>query len=104
MSNEETITCWACDKSIPKSSLVCPLCDMPITESPDELEDIDSLLDELQNQSSDTSDELPDIPSFGDEISASESADEDMPDIPEFNLEITDEKLESNEDTPICYY
>ncbi|MCE7736632.1 MAG: hypothetical protein GPJ54_17245 [Candidatus Heimdallarchaeota archaeon] len=100
MTNEETVSCWACDKSIPKSSLVCPFCDMPMTDSSDEVDDIDSLLDDLSSKSSDIDDSLPDIPTFGEETQVTESSDEDMPAIPEFNLESTEEILETDQERP----
>lgn len=100
MSNEETISCWACDKSIPKSSLVCPFCDMPTADSSDEVEDIDSLLNDLSTQTSKIDDTLPNIPTFGDETPAAESTNGDMPSIPEFNLDINEEEVTVDDETP----
>lgn len=100
MSNEETILCWACDKSIPKSSLVCPFCDMPTADSSDEVGDIDSLLNDLSAKTSEIDEALPDIPTFGEDIPVTESTDDDMPSIPEFNLDTNEEQLTIEDKTP----
>ena len=60
--SEET-RCWACNSLVPANATVCPNCDMPLEESKDHIEDIDSFLDDLSDTSNPES-ETPAIPSF----------------------------------------
>lgn len=76
MSDKETVVCWACNEIVPKTADICPNCDMPLKESTDEIEDIDSLLDDLSIKTEKTSE--------------SDKQDFDMPIIPEFNEEMPD--------------
>ncbi len=110
MSDKETVACWACNEVAPKTAEICPNCDMPLKESTEEIDDIDSLLDDLSKKSTTTiepdiqdddipvipdfSDELPDIPDFDSEPAIPEFRDE-LPDIPDFDSEtLSDNNLD----------
>ncbi|OLS26212.1 MAG: hypothetical protein HeimC2_15820, partial [Candidatus Heimdallarchaeota archaeon LC_2] len=104
MSDKETSTCWACNEVVAKAAVICPNCDMPLKDSNEEIEDIDSFLDDLDKKSSkidksemespdipEFHDEMPDIPDFDSEPAIPEFS-EDLPKIPDFATETLDEE------------
>ncbi|MHA2032408.1 MAG: hypothetical protein ACW99Q_23790, partial [Candidatus Kariarchaeaceae archaeon] len=94
MSDEETISCWACEATIPKSVQVCPNCDMPMSESSEDVEDIDSLLNDLATEKSTEEFEMPDLPEFTMDSDTSldqdSTIDEELPIIPSFDETLTE--------------